>query len=104
MQIFAKYSLTGTKSAADFPRRFSDTFKLLAVAYNALDLDAKPHRQLRNFHAGAADYVTSEEPIKELLGKQVYSSVRWQQSVEKMTFMQKYATLCVNALIGSFRF
>lgn len=31
-----------------------------------------------------ADYVTSEEPIKELLGKQVYSSVRWQQSVEKM--------------------
>lgn len=31
-----------------------------------------------------ADYVTSKEPIKELLMKQVYSSVRWQQSVERM--------------------
>lgn len=31
-----------------------------------------------------ADYVTSMEGIKELLGKQVSSSVRWQQSVERM--------------------
>lgn len=31
-----------------------------------------------------ADYVTDISEIKELLGRQVYSSVRWQQSVEKM--------------------
>lgn len=31
-----------------------------------------------------ADFVTEAAQIKELLGKQVYSSVRWEQSVEKM--------------------
>ena len=31
-----------------------------------------------------ADYVTQHSEIKELLGRQVYSSVRWQQSVERM--------------------
>lgn len=31
-----------------------------------------------------ADYVTSVEPVKELLSRQVASSVRWQQSVERM--------------------
>ena len=31
-----------------------------------------------------AQYVTSAEPVKELLIKQVSSSVRWQQSVEAM--------------------
>ena len=31
-----------------------------------------------------ADYVTDISEIKELLGRQVYSSVRWQQSVERM--------------------
>lgn len=31
-----------------------------------------------------AEYVTEAEPIKELLAKQVSSSVRWQESVEKM--------------------
>lgn len=31
-----------------------------------------------------ADYVTEAAPIKELLTKQVASSVRWQQSIEKM--------------------
>lgn len=31
-----------------------------------------------------ADYVTSTEPVKELLCRQVASSVRWQQSVERM--------------------
>lgn len=31
-----------------------------------------------------AGYVESKEPVKELLEKQVYSSVRWQQSVETM--------------------
>ena len=31
-----------------------------------------------------ADYVTDIYEIKELLGRQVYSSVRWQQSVERM--------------------
>ena len=31
-----------------------------------------------------ADYVTSVEGIKELLCRQVSSSVRWQQSVERM--------------------
>ena len=31
-----------------------------------------------------ADYVTDSSEIKELLGRQVYSSVRWQQSVERM--------------------
>lgn len=31
-----------------------------------------------------ADYVTEAEPIKELLKKQVFSSVRFQQSVERM--------------------
>ena len=31
-----------------------------------------------------ADYVTSTEGIKELLCRQVSSSVRWQQSVERM--------------------
>lgn len=31
-----------------------------------------------------ADYVTEPSEIKELLGRQVYSSVRWQQSVERM--------------------
>lgn len=31
-----------------------------------------------------AEYVTESEPIKELLAKQVSSSVRWQESVEKM--------------------
>lgn len=31
-----------------------------------------------------ADYVTAKEPIKDLLKRQVYSSVRWQQSVERM--------------------
>lgn len=30
------------------------------------------------------DYVTDISEIKELLGRQVYSSVRWQQSVERM--------------------
>lgn len=31
-----------------------------------------------------ADYVTDISEIKELLGRQVYSSVRWKQSVERM--------------------
>ena len=31
-----------------------------------------------------ADFVTEAAQVKELLGKQVYSSVRWEQSVEKM--------------------
>ena len=31
-----------------------------------------------------ADYVTDISEIKGLLGRQVYSSVRWQQSVERM--------------------
>jgi [acyl-carrier-protein] S-malonyltransferase len=31
-----------------------------------------------------ADYVRTKEPVKELLGSQVASSVRWQQSVERM--------------------
>lgn len=31
-----------------------------------------------------ATMITSEENIKELLAEQVYSSVRWQQSIEKM--------------------
>lgn len=31
-----------------------------------------------------ADYVTQAEPVKELLQKQVSSSVRWEQSVRKM--------------------
>lgn len=31
-----------------------------------------------------ADYVTEPSEIKELLGRQVYSSVKWQQSVERM--------------------
>lgn len=31
-----------------------------------------------------AQYVTEAEPVKELLTKQVYSSVRWQQSMEAM--------------------
>ncbi|WP_099467556.1 ACP S-malonyltransferase [Konateibacter massiliensis] len=31
-----------------------------------------------------ADYVTDKAPITDLLEKQVYSSVKWQQSVEKM--------------------
>jgi [acyl-carrier-protein] S-malonyltransferase len=31
-----------------------------------------------------ADYVRTKEPVKELLGTQVASSVRWQQSVERM--------------------
>ena len=31
-----------------------------------------------------ADYVTDISEIKELLGRQVHSSVRWQQSVERM--------------------
>lgn len=31
-----------------------------------------------------ADYVSDANNIKELLGKQVYSSVRWQQSIERM--------------------
>lgn len=31
-----------------------------------------------------ADYVTDISEIKELLGRQVYSSVRWQESVERM--------------------
>ena len=31
-----------------------------------------------------ADYVTDSEPVKSLLERQVSSSVRWQQSVERM--------------------
>ena len=31
-----------------------------------------------------ADYVADKEEVKDLLKKQVYSSVKWQQSVEKM--------------------
>ena len=31
-----------------------------------------------------AKYITGKAPVKELLGRQVYSSVRWQQSVEAM--------------------
>lgn len=31
-----------------------------------------------------ADYVTEPDKVKELLSQQVYSSVRWQQSVERM--------------------
>ncbi len=31
-----------------------------------------------------ADYVTSVEPVKEFLSRQVASSVRWQQSIERM--------------------
>lgn len=31
-----------------------------------------------------ADFVTSKDDVKELLGRQVYSSVRWEQSIEKM--------------------
>ena len=32
-----------------------------------------------------AEYVTEPSEIKELLGRQVYSSVKWQQSVERMS-------------------
>lgn len=31
-----------------------------------------------------AEVVTSKDNVKELLGRQVYSSVRWEQSIEKM--------------------
>ena len=31
-----------------------------------------------------AEFVTSKDQVKDLLGKQVYSSVRWEQSIEKM--------------------
>ena len=31
-----------------------------------------------------AEFVTSKDEVKELLGRQVYSSVRWEQSIEKM--------------------
>lgn len=31
-----------------------------------------------------AEYVTTKDNVKELLGRQVYSSVRWQQSIEAM--------------------
>lgn len=31
-----------------------------------------------------AELVTSKDDVKELLGRQVYSSVRWEQSIEKM--------------------
>lgn len=31
-----------------------------------------------------ADYVTDKDEVKELLKKQVYSSVKWQQSIERM--------------------
>ena len=31
-----------------------------------------------------AEVVTSKDDVKELLGRQVYSSVRWEQSIEKM--------------------
>lgn len=31
-----------------------------------------------------AEVVTSKDSVKELLGRQVYSSVRWEQSIEKM--------------------
>lgn len=31
-----------------------------------------------------ADYVTTKETVKDLLTRQVYTSVRWQQSVERM--------------------
>ena len=31
-----------------------------------------------------AEFVTSKDDVKELLGRQVYSSVRWEQSIEKM--------------------
>ena len=31
-----------------------------------------------------AEFITSKDEVKELLGKQVYSSVRWEQSIEKM--------------------
>nr|WP_288231433.1 ACP S-malonyltransferase [uncultured Anaerostipes sp.] len=31
-----------------------------------------------------AEFVTSGDQVKDLLGKQVYSSVRWEQSIEKM--------------------
>lgn len=31
-----------------------------------------------------AEYITTKDHVKELLGRQVYSSVRWQQSVEAM--------------------
>ena len=32
----------------------------------------------------SADYVTKPGPVRELLEKQVFSPVKWQQSVEKM--------------------
>lgn len=31
-----------------------------------------------------AEFITSKEDVKDLLGRQVYSSVRWEQSIEKM--------------------
>lgn len=31
-----------------------------------------------------ADFITSKDEVKDLLGRQVYSSVRWEQSIEKM--------------------
>ena len=31
-----------------------------------------------------AEFVASKDQVKDLLGKQVYSSVRWEQSIHKM--------------------
>ena len=31
-----------------------------------------------------AEFITSKDEVKELLGRQVYSSVCWEQSIEKM--------------------
>ena len=34
--------------------------------------------------SNTAEFITSKDEVKELLGRQVYSSVCWEQSIEKM--------------------
>ena len=58
-----------------------DKVKKLAEELKSVELHDVKVPYLTNV---TADYVTSTENIKELLARQVSSSVCWQQSVEKM--------------------
>lgn len=61
-----------------------------------------------------AEFITSKDEVKELLGRQVYSSVCWEQSIEKMiadgadTFVEigpeeHYVDLCARSIVMSKR-
>ncbi|MBD5089303.1 MAG: ACP S-malonyltransferase [Clostridiales bacterium] len=86
----AKEKLTAAGAKRVMPLKVSGPFhsKMLVGAGEKLAAELEPVKistpKIPYVTNVTAEYISEAEPIKELLAQQVSSSVRWQESVEKM--------------------